>query len=127
MNIKLLVAGVAAIVVALVHSVLGEALVFKRMRQGTLIPTAGQPLLRERHVRILWATWHLVSIFGLGFAAILLRAADPANHPELLPLVLTTIMVVMLASSLLVLIATKGMHPGWLGLLLVALLIWFRY
>ena len=123
MNTILLVAGTLAALVGVIHSVLGEVLIFSRMRQGTLVPRIGQPLLRERHVRILWATWHTVTIFGLGFAAILFQAADPAN-PTMGAAALNTVAVVMLASSFLVCFATKGMHPGWVGLLAVALLIW---
>lgn len=36
----------------------GEFLIFKRMRQGSIISTQSEPLLRERHVHMLWASWH---------------------------------------------------------------------
>ena len=60
-----LIAGILAFLVAIIHSALGEHLVFRRMRNGTIIPTNGGTLLKERHVRILWASWHIVSIFGV--------------------------------------------------------------
>ena len=47
----LLIGGLVAIVVAVVHSVLGEVLIFQRMRKETIVPTQGQPVLRERYVR----------------------------------------------------------------------------
>ena len=58
----LLGAGVVMALTALVHSVVGEILIFRQLRSGGIVPTEGGPPLRERHVRILWASWHLVSI-----------------------------------------------------------------
>lgn len=124
MNIALVVAGFITIIVGVIHSVLGEILIFSRMRDGTFVPKIGKPLLQERHVRILWATWHLVTIFGFGFAALLFQVAKNEDVSTLNAYLLNTIALVMLASSLLVIFATKGMHPGWMGLLAVTLLIW---
>jgi hypothetical protein len=115
----LLVGGLVAVVVALVHSVLGEVLIFRRMRKGTVVPTMGQPILRERHVRILWATWHIVSVFGLAIAGgLVFMSIYPAI--DLQGLFLRSVAISMGASSAFVLFATKGMHPGWVGLLVVA-------
>ena len=113
------ISGVVTVMVALVHSVLGEVLIFKRMREGTIVPTKGQPVLRERHVRILWATWHIVSIFGVAFAAVLIGLSH-APETSFRSLFLIAVAVSMAVSSALVLFATKGMHPGWIGLLIVA-------
>lgn len=110
-------AGILAILVGLVHSVLGEILIFNRMRNKGVIPTVGAPLLRERHVRILWASWHIVTVFGCAIGAILLRLAFPFSENVLQIFVENTIAISMLVSSLLVLVGTKGMHPGWLALL----------
>lgn len=124
MNTTLIVAGILITLVGVVHSALGEILIFSRMRKGTLVPKIGKPILRERHVRILWATWHLVTIFGFGFAAVLFQAALPASEAAIYDAALNSTAVVMLVGSVLVCFATKGMHPGWVGLLVVALLIW---
>lgn len=118
-----LAAGILAIAVGLAHSVLGEVLIFNRMRDKGVIPTAGAPLLRERHVRILWVSWHLVTVFGCAIGAILLRLSHSFSESNLQLFVENTIVVSMLVSALLVLVGTKGMHPGWLGLLGVAVLI----
>jgi hypothetical protein len=124
MQTYLLAAGVITVLVGVIHSVFGEVLIFSRMRQKTLIPTHGAPLLRERHVRILWASWHLGSVFGWAFAAILLRLAFPTNPAAFQAFVETALIAAMLCGSLLVLVATKAKHPGWCGLLAVALLTW---
>ena len=119
-----LAAGLLAILVGTVHSVLGEHLIFRRMRNGGVIPTTGEPLLRERHVRILWAGWHVVTVFGWALGAMLLRMSVPSSDVAFESFVRHAIAISMLASALLVLVATRGRHPGWLGLLLVAILAW---
>lgn len=118
----LIAAGGLTIIVAAIHSVMGEILIFSRMRRGRIIPVFGGDLLRERHVRILWASWHIVSIFGVAFAAILLRLA----YWPVAPLGATVLLVIAsstVSSGILVLFATRGKHPGWLGLLAIGTLI----
>ena len=124
MQTQLLWAGIVAILVGLIHSVLGEILIFRRMRQGGVVPTEGQPVLRERHVRILWASWHLVTILGWALAAILLMLAASAGEPLAQTALVRVVIGALLASSALVLFATRGRHPGWLGLFVAALLGW---
>jgi hypothetical protein len=124
MQTYLFVAGSLALVVGVIHSTLGEVLIFSRMRNDGLVPTSGEPILRERHVRILWASWHIVTIFGWALGAILLRIAFPSTDYVVQMFVTNAIAASMLVSAFLVLIGTKGMHPGWLGLLGVALLTW---
>lgn len=114
-------AGILSIVVGLVHSVLGEFLVFKALRKGSLVPTTSAPPLRERNIRILWATWHLASVFGFAMGAILIRLAITAEAP---PFIIQAIAFSMCSGSVLVFYATKAKHPGWLGLLAVAVLCW---
>ncbi len=122
MNTYFFAAGLLLILIGIVHSILGEKLIFRRMRQGGFIPTLGGPILREPHVRILWATWHVVSVLGFGLAALLLWLAQPEQAPlaqSIIPHVLTAALA---ASSALVFIGTKGKHPGWIGLLAAATL-----
>lgn len=120
----LFLAGLLAIVVGVIHSVLGEIMIFKRMRVSGIIPTDGRPLLRESHVRILWATWHIVTLFGFGIAAILFHMSSDSTASLSQPYILNAIAVSMLTSAALVLVATKAKHPGWIGLLVVAILCW---
>jgi hypothetical protein len=117
-------AAMLAIVVALVHSILGEIMIFRRLRRpGRVIPTDGGDRLRGSNVRILWASWHVLTVFGLGMAAMLLRLASSARTVEH-TFIAQAIAVSMLGGSLLVLVATRGRHPGWIGLLGVAVLVW---
>ena len=72
---------------------------------------------------IIWATWHLSSIFGFAFAAILIRFARvPAVSIET-AYALNGIALGMICSAALVAFATRGKHPGWIGLLAIAILI----
>lgn len=109
------------ILVALIHSILGEYLIFKRMRVGKLVPTQAQPILRERYVRILWATWHMASLLGLSIAIIFIQLGTTPEAALHQPIVITAC-AGLAASSALVFFATKGMHPGWAGLLIAAAL-----
>ena len=124
MQTMFIAAGVIALITGVGHSVLGEILIFRHLRSSGLVPTMAAPPLRERHIRIIWATWHLASVFGWAFAGILLRLAiAPDGSPS--ALIVSAVVFANLAGSSLVLIGTKGQHPGWIALLLVAVLTWF--
>lgn len=123
MQAGLIAAAVIAAFVGVVHSILGEVLIFSKLRRSGFIPTKAVPPLKLSNVKILWATWHLVSVFGWAFAVVLLSFA--LNVDSLYLVVLNTTGVAFLAGSILVLVATRGRHPGWLGLLIVGLLIFY--
>lgn len=123
MQTYLIAAAVISIIVGLVHSVLGEVLIFSKLRTSGLVPSKSAPPLQERNVRILWATWHLASVFCWAFTGILISLALDTKSLESVALNATTF--AFLGGSLLVLIGTKGKHPGWFGLLAVAVLVFF--
>jgi hypothetical protein len=124
MQVLFFTAGLLALITGIVHSVLGEFLIFRHLRTGGLVPTMGAAPLRERSIRILWATWHIASVFGWAFAAILFQLAVAPHDSSLIAFVLSTIVFANLGGSLLVLIGTKGRHPGWIALLAVAVCTW---
>jgi hypothetical protein len=115
-------AGALTFAIGFVHSLLGERLVFRRMRTAGLIPTNGGEVLLERHVRIVWASWHLVTAMGWGLAAVLFWLAQPSQGGLAHTFAAQAVIATMFVSSLLVLVGTQGKHPGWVGLLAVALL-----
>lgn len=122
MNTYYFVAGLVALVTGAIHSVLGEVLIFRHLRKDGFTPSLGAPPLRERNIRIIWATWHVATLLGWAFAGILLRMAFPSGNVG--SIITTTMFFAYLGSGLLVLIATKGRHPGWIALSVVAGLIW---
>ncbi len=123
MQTTLAIAAGLAVLTGIIHSLLGELLIFRHLRQGTVVPALHAPPLRQRNIRIIWATWHLATLFGWAFAVFLAQLALDPNRP-LLPLVLHTTVAAYAGGAMLVLIATRGRHPGWIALLVVAALTW---
>ena len=123
MQTALTFAAVLAVVTGIVHSVLGELLIFRHLREGTLVPAKDAPPLRGRNVRIIWATWHLATVFGWAFAAILGWLAIDPKVP-VMSLVMATTIAAYIGGALLVLVGTRGRHPGWVALAVVAALTW---
>jgi hypothetical protein len=124
MNTLLASASLLLAIVALVHTVLGEVLIFRRLRKAGLVPTEGGSALRERQVRILWATWHAVSVLGWAMSAMLWQLARTPAADALQSQLLAAIAAGSLGASALVAIGTRARHPGWIGLLAVAVLVW---
>jgi len=124
MNRLFVAAAVLAFLVGLVHSVLGEILIFRRMRQRGFIPTNGGGVIGERHVRILWASWHVLTVFGWCIAAILLLLSRTSPQAAGSDVLATAIIVAMIVGSVFVFVGTRAKHPGWAGLLGVAILTW---
>lgn len=118
------IAAFLCFILGIVHSILGEIRIFSTYRQhGKIVPTQHSTGIKKRHLRILWATWHLASVLGFGMGIIILLLSKNQHATHLL--VLHTIAVTMAISGLLVLYATKGKHPGWIVFLLIALLLYF--
>ncbi|WP_334189465.1 hypothetical protein [Noviherbaspirillum sp.] len=97
-------------------------MIFRLMRLQGIIPTNGGNVLREPHVRILWASWHVVTALGWCVAITLLWLALPSTAQISQSTLSKAIACALLVSSLLVLVGTKGKHPGWMGLLAAAAL-----
>lgn len=121
---NLLIAALLVFIVGVIHSVLGEVLIFRHLRQNSFVPTLSAPPLSEQHIKILWASWHVVTLFGFALGALLLWLSHPVAGYELELFIKHVVIVAMLLSSILVLYSTRGRHSGWLGLAAVALLIW---
>lgn len=121
MKALFLAAAALAFGVGLVHSLLGERLIFSRLRGSGWVPNRGGGSLGSGHVRILWASWHVLTVFGWALAALLvwLWARWPQPGLEWLA---HGVVVAMATGALLVLVGTRGRHPGWIGLLGVAAL-----
>lgn len=98
----LAVAGYLAIALGLVHSILGERLIFSRWRKAA-------PDIPRQHRGIIWASWHALTLFGAVIGIILIRV----------PLDAETLMVIaaaMALAAILVAYGTRWRHPGWIVL-----------
>lgn len=112
-------ASVLALATGLVHSFLGERLIFRHLRASSIVPTLPAPPLQNRHVRILWATWHLASVLAWALAGLLWQLASGPGTTLSAQSVLVASAIGFIAGSLLVLFATRGRHPGWIALAIV--------
>lgn len=122
MNPAFLAAAALAFATGLMHSVFGERLIFRHLRRGTVVPTHGGDLLRQHQVRILWASWHVLTLLGWGLAAMLVVLASAPQ--DVLALSLSRLIAwAMGAGAMTVLVGTRGRHPGWVAMLLVAALV----
>lgn len=126
MQSYLFAAGILTLVVGAVHSVLGEILIFQHLRTNGLVPTLAIPPLKERNVRILWASWHVLTVLGCAFGIALLLLSFPTNKQSIQTIIENTIIFSFIVSSFLVFFGAKGKHPGWVVLLGVALLTWLN-
>ena len=117
-------AAVLAVATGVVHSLLGERLIFRHLRQSSLVPSLPAPPLQGRNVRILWATWHLASVFGWVLAGLLWQLAKNPGVALSASSVLGASAAGFLVGALLVLVGTRGRHPGWVALGAVGILSW---
>ena len=117
-------AAVLAIATGIVHSLLGERLIFRHLRRSSLVPSLPAPPLQARNVRILWATWHLASVFAWALAGLLWQLAREPGAALSARLVLSASAAAFVLGSLLVLVSTRGRHPGWVALGAVGVLSW---
>lgn len=130
MNLYYLIAGILSILLGAIHTVVGEKLIFQpKKEEGQFIPSREDGEWKESHVRIIWASWHMATTFAWALAAIILFIAF--NIQELpgrwVTILIISTSLAMLTGSALVLLGTKGKHPGWIVLLLIGLLLLIGY
>lgn len=120
----LISAAVLAIATGVVHSWLGERLIFRPLRASAAISPVAAAHLQRRHLGILWATWHLASVFGWALAVLLLQLAIEPGAPASGRSVLFAVAGAYGIGAVLVLFGTRGRHPGWVALAGVGILSW---
>ncbi len=120
MNTYLLVAAGLSILGGILHSALGERLIFSRLTTEALPETLGS---REFALRVLRLFWHLVSVAWWGFAALLvLLASAPASEDN--RRLLWVIALSFLGSAAVSVVVSRGKHFSWGVLLTIAVVIW---
>ena len=125
MNGWLAAAAWTLFLVGLAHSVLGELLVFRRVRGAAWLQSDTGRRLGRGHLGILWATWHGLTAIGWGVAAVfgwLARLPPDVRSP--LAFIDDALACALAVTALLVFAGTRGRHPGWAGLLAAAALAW---
>lgn len=125
MNTSLFISGILCFILGLTHSIMGELLIFRyKKKANKIVPTIVKAYLKQRHLRIIWVTWHLVSFFGWCIAAILIKIAcqQSAFDLEIVNFIIYSITITMFSSSFLVIFGTRGKHPGWVVLLIIGII-----
>jgi len=123
MNSYLALAAGVAFLTGIVHSIFGELLIFKKIRQKNRSAEPQNPGLPKVYQGIIWASWHIVSVFGWGLGAVLLWLSFSPENSKFIEFVEYTIAISMFMASMLVLLGTRGKHPGWVALLAISLLV----
>ena len=118
MSILLLIAGCLSLLLGLAHSFLGERLIFVGWRKTP-------PAIPRRHRNIIWASWHIGSFLGFGIGGALIWLSHFPDLIIVLKPALISLVLGFVLSGLIVLYGTRGKHPGWIVLSLIAALTWF--
>lgn len=121
MNLYLAAAGGLSILLGLAHTIIGEYLIFRRLRSKAA--TASTPdMLPVRHLAALWSSWHLLTLLagGIGSVLIWMAGQPPAANLAVLKAILAA---TFLASAVFWILGTRGRHPAWLVFLTIAILI----
>jgi hypothetical protein len=119
-NINFFIAGVLALIVGILHSIIGERYFIPRLRLHEQVLDAGT----EKYVnRTLRSAWHLATIASWSSASILLVFAYRTANETIL-LVVKVIALFYLVSGILSLFISHGRQPMWVIFLIMALFCW---
>ncbi len=121
MSVPLVVSSIMLILLGIIHSFLGERLIFRGLLSRLMQPE--RPVLSAHKVRVLRSAWHLVTLLGVGLGAVLLAVAIPAfgNVASTARIIAITTLICALYWG----VGTRGRHPAWIVFLLVAALCWW--
>lgn len=123
MNAFLVAAAAVVALTGLVHSVGGEWRIFRTLRDRGIVPDGGAPVLRGFQTRILWATWHLVTVMAWALAALLLWVAQPEARAASGGVIEHGAALALAVGGALVLWSNRGRHLGWVALWAAAALV----
>ncbi len=124
MNEYHLAVGWIAVFLGVVHSVLGEMLIFGPLERARRARPERKPDLRRWQLRILRTTWHVATLLGWGLGGIILYAHHMNPPLPIVQVIERMGILTFLTSALLILCGTRGRHPAWLVFLIMAFLLW---
>jgi hypothetical protein len=114
MSLLLHLAAVLAIVMGLLHSVLGERYILIPLFRRTDLPRLFGSSART--TRTLRFAWHVITVALCGFAAMLVLLGQGKLDAHS---VARVIGITLIAAGMLPLVITRGWHLSWLGLFLI--------
>jgi hypothetical protein len=119
-SVPLLIAAALALALAVAHSYLGERwILIPLLRKDDLPRLLGSSELTKRTLRL---AWHITSVCGLGFAALLVALASPGGaagrtQAQVIAATFALCGVVALAGS-------RGRHPSWIAFFAAGIMTW---
>ncbi|WMN59588.1 hypothetical protein NI389_15630 [Pseudoalteromonas xiamenensis] len=114
MSFALYISAVLLLVIAFVHSFLGERYILTRLFKRDLPKLFGSDDFTKRTLRF---AWHITSIAWLGFAAILALLATPGTEKASLIYVIAATFIV---HGLVALLGSRGKHVSWVVFLAIS-------
>lgn len=120
----LIAAAAVVFVLGLLHSVLGEMMIFRHLAGMSGLPRLGfPPMLRaDAANRTLRACWHLLTILGWTCAAILARLAALPALGSGERFIVHAMAISFGACAVCMGAGTRGRHVGWIAFLAAAIL-----
>ena len=116
----LLIAAIATLLVAGMHTIAGERMVIGPLLRSPDLPRLTGSVESTRNL-LRWA-WHFTSLAWVGFAVVLFLLRDA--HPDARLVIGRTVSAVLAVYGLITLIGSRGRHPAWPLFLVAALSGW---
>jgi len=120
-NPFLLIAAGLVLLAGVLHSVLGERLIVRRLSTQGLPDLMGSAEFTKRVLRLFWQA---IGIAWWGLAAVLLVLASLPSLDETAERIATIIALTFLASSVYAFLQSRGRHFSWAVFLAIALITW---
>jgi hypothetical protein len=121
MDACLITGATLTLVIAVVHSYLGERFILTRLLRRTELPHLfGSDRFTRQTLRF---AWHLSSVAWLGLGAVLVSFSYD-DFFQSRTIALQAISLTFLVNSLMTLLATSGRHLAWIIFLAIALAAW---
>ncbi len=118
MNTYLLFAGILSVLLAIIHSLMGEKYFLPRLYKPVLPFHLGTEIFINRTLR---TAWHFVSLSWIGGGVALIYLAM-SPHTELFTGFVWIVGGWYLASAVLSMVLSHGRHFSWVVLLIISLL-----
>lgn len=123
MNAYLVGGATGMILIAALHSVLGEKYILERLLRRSDLPRLfGSDVLTRQTLRF---AWHVTSIAWIGFAAVTLSLASRTPIDAGSAVIIEIVRWTFLLTALVALFGSRGKHFAWVVFLAIAGALWF--
>ena len=122
MNLYLFFSGLLTVILALIHSIVGEILIINPLQKVEGLPAMfGSVGLTKQTLRL---AWHITTLLAFGLAAVLFYYSQFSAFDSSQIFVLKSISITYFASFFVALVGSRGKHIAWFVFLLAAILTW---